>query len=84
MAAEVVSLHGDTQEGEPDPEIVAKIEWLLAQAKAGQITSFAYCATHPGASVGTGWSGIHGTSFALGGAVAMLNTRYSTMLLTPE
>ena len=81
MAAEVVSLHGDVREGDPDPEIVEKLETLLEEARAGQLTGLAYAVTRPGGAVGTAWTGQYGTTFSLGGAISMLQLRYAEMMV---
>jgi hypothetical protein len=81
MTAEVISLRGDARDGEPDEEIVERLEGLLAEAKSGQLTGMAYAVTRPGDSVGTGWAGMYGTTFSLGGAILMLQLRYSEMMV---
>lgn len=84
MTDRVVSLHGNTIEGEPDPEVIAQLEQLLAEAKAGTLTGIAFATTHSNRNVGKGWSGLPGTRFQLGGAIGMMQAGFNLMLLRED
>jgi hypothetical protein len=53
MSANVVALKPKVPEAVP--EVVAFLEKLLEEAKAGEIRSFAYAAAKIGSETGTGW-----------------------------
>lgn len=71
---------------EPVADLVATLEFLLAEAKSGNLRAIAY-ATVRGAKcdeTGTGWSGGHGTRMPLAGSVLMLHDRYAEALRSGE
>lgn len=72
----VVAFQDCIPPGEANPEIVADLERLLSEAKAGDLIGLAYCTIRDD-SKGTGWNGNAGTRDAMGMAIAMLFHRYT-------
>ncbi len=71
---------------EPCDDLIATLEFLLAEAKSGNLRAIAY-ATVRGAKcdeTGTGWDGGHGTRMPLAGSVMMLGDRYAEALRKGE
>ena len=67
-------------EPDPDPDIIAGIERMLAQAKAGDLLGFAYASVTT-AGHETGWVGIHGTRNSIAASIMMLHHRYAARLM---
>ncbi|MBS7703307.1 hypothetical protein [Chelatococcus asaccharovorans] len=67
--------------GEPDPEMVQILEKLLAQARRGEIAAIGYAVVAPNTEIATGWLGLSGTRYTLGGAIGMLELRYRHALV---
>lgn len=81
---EVLTVHGGRIPGSPDPEVVATLERLLADARAGKLIAIGYATVAEGGgeggAYGTGWDGAAGTRYKLGCAVAWLSQRYIAAL----
>lgn len=75
--AEVATLFGGAPRGQPDPDIIERIEELLEEAKAGEISGIAYAVHTPGDDKKTGWIGQQGTSDAIHAAITLLAHTYS-------
>ncbi len=71
----VIAINGGGIPGEPDAEIITEIESILALAKSGAITGFAYAVTKPDMVFSTGWVGIAGTRNDLMASVMLLSHR---------
>lgn len=78
--SEIVAFKGNTVPGEPNKDIIADLEQLLSEAKAGQISAIAYCTVRQG-TIGTGWAGGSGTRGDMSSAILMLSHRYAGALL---
>ena len=79
----VHKLTGHVLPGEANADLVEALRDLLARAERGEIVAMAW-AHYSGAvndTVGTGWEGSGGTSFALHSAIAMLNHRFAQSLI---
>lgn len=76
----IVALNGNIIPGQPNPDIVADLEFLLEQAKSGSLAAFAFCTVYADVK-GTGWSGNGGTRDSLHAAIAMLQHRYTRLML---
>jgi hypothetical protein len=59
---------------EPDADVVAVLEDLLRQAKAGDVIGIAYATTRIGGDISTGWATSAGL-FPLLAALTVLNAR---------
>lgn len=77
----VVSIHGHSIPGEPEAGVVEDLERLLAMAKDGALSAFAYATVKTNGAQATGWSGGSGTRHPLGTAIMMLSHRYADGLL---
>lgn len=77
----VVSIHGHSIPGEPEPGVVEDLERLLQEAKDGSLTAVAYAAVKASGAQATGWAGGSGTRHPLGTAIMMLSHRYAGGLL---
>lgn len=81
---EVVGLRGAVVPGEPVPEVVAELERLLDEARAGHARALAYCIVRRDGTVAHGWTtpGEGGGAamslepHALGAAILTLGVRY--------
>lgn len=82
--SDVVKLQVVQTVPEPDGEIIAVIEDLLARAKSGDLQAIAYCTVSDDGVVGTGWAGTDGTRHPLGMAVSILSVRYPTAVMRHE
>lgn len=82
---EIIHLVSKTSEiakpGEPDPEIVERLEQLLELAKAGELTAIAYTCCHVDQTFGTGWIGGHGTRDKLNLGITVLGHRYTEAVI---
>lgn len=67
--------------GDPDAEVVAILEDLLACAKSGELRAVAYATVSEGSNTGTGWEGAGGTKHALAFSIMMLSHRYPAAVL---
>lgn len=69
-------------QNEPVPEIVANLERLLEEAKAGTLRSFSYAVVRTGGVIGTGWQLDQKApdSLSLAASIGHLNHRYFAML----
>lgn len=69
-------------QNDPVPEIVANLERLLEEAKAGMLRSFSYAVVRTGGEIGTAWvfDPKAPDSLALGASVGHLHHRYFAML----
>lgn len=77
MSDNVVKLKPDeTLDGEPDTDIIDKLERLLERAKSGDIRAFAYAVVQRQNVLATGWEGTAGTRCTLASSVGILNARY--------
>lgn len=74
--AEIRTLFGGAPAGEPDQDIIARLEDLLARAKRGEVSAVAYATLSPGGSKATGWDGTQGTRDQLGMAITILAHRF--------
>lgn len=74
MTGNVVSMSGDPiPVGEPDPELIAEIEYLLDQAKSGQIITATWAALHSDGSTARGFCGGWFSMSLVGQMVALQN-----------
>lgn len=80
MSAEVVKLTGRLLPGEVSEDIVVAIEGLLARAKAGEISAFAWAGYATNDATFNGWEGEGGTMFQLGASIMVLQSRYANMM----
>lgn len=76
----VVVMGGGPQPGEPDPDVIAILERLLEQARAGNMRAIGYAAVY-GQSMATGWAGGAGTRDTLASSIMILGHRYAAALL---
>ena len=76
MAEKVATIHGGRIPNTPSDEVVATLERLLLDAKAGNLVALAYAVVREGNGQSTGWDGEAGTRHTLGTAIAMLQHRY--------
>lgn len=79
--SEVIPVHGGRIPGAPHPDVVAKLEHLLEEARAGRLIGFGYATVtdgpgEEGGSHGTGWEGAAGTRYKLGCSISWLAQRY--------
>ena len=58
MTENVFKIHGANLEHEPDPDVVEKMEELLADAREGKIRGIAYVLVRTNGIVTNGW--VHG------------------------
>lgn len=79
--SEVVSIHGHSVPGEPEPGVVEALEYLLERAKRGDLTAVAYATVALSGAQATGWAGGSGTRHPLASTIMMLNHRYAAGLL---
>lgn len=77
----VIPIHGGRRPGEPDPDLVADLEKLLARARAGDLLALGFATVDEHGKLGTGWVGAGGTRWPLGCAIAMLGHRYPAELM---
>lgn len=69
----------------PQKDIIAQLEELLEDAKAGRVVGFAFITTNPGGQFATGWSGDVGwqrNQFL--GAITYLQARFLAGLFDVE
>jgi hypothetical protein len=81
VAAEIKTIHGGSKPGEPSAELVETLEYLLKDAKSGELVALGYATVRNGKVKGTGWDGMAGTRDTLGSAINMLHHRYTKALL---
>lgn len=67
----------------PDPELIAKIEGWLADAKSGQLRVIGFALIDRDRSICTGWIG-HGDHHDMTAGVNMLAFRYMTAALADD
>ncbi|MEJ8571230.1 hypothetical protein [Microbaculum marinum] len=79
--ADISTIHGGTVPGEPDADVIEDLERLLAQARRGSLTGFAYAAIHLDGTKATGWSGVAGTRDPLAAGISILQARYTRALI---
>jgi hypothetical protein len=80
MSAEVVKLTERLLPGEVSEDIVAAIEGLLARAKSGEISAFAWAGYATNDATFNGWESEGGTMFQLGASIMVLQSRYANMM----
>lgn len=66
--------------GEANDDLVATLEWLLADAKSGCLRGLAYATVRENNVIGSGWDGSDGTRYPLAAAISILSVRYPTAL----
>ena len=84
MTDNVIPLLGGRKPNEPSKDIIASLERLMKQAKAGELIGFAYATVREGDFTATGWNGESGTRHQLTTAIASLNHRYVEALLAGD
>lgn len=82
--SKVVAFRECIPPGEVNPDLVADLERLLEDAKAGQLRGIAYATTLTTGAAATGWCGSDGARHPLAGAIMMLHHRYGAALLEDE
>jgi len=66
--------------GEPDPDLVELLSYLLGRAKSGDLRGIGYGTVAADGALGTGWCGADGTRDKLSSAFLMLHSRYAEAL----
>lgn len=75
MNDKVISLKGGPLPGKPNPDIIASLERLLEQAKAGDLIGLAYATVRTNDVSASGWDGMSCRN-SLGMAISYLQHRY--------
>lgn len=78
MSGDVVPLKIVDSETEPNPEVVAALEGLLAEAKAGNVRGLGYALVLADGSFQTFWTGGKNMNFALAAGIMRLAWRYQS------
>ena len=66
--------------GQPDPELIERIESILEEAKSGELRGIAYALVRTDGGQGVGWTGVDGTRHLLASGIMMLHHNYAARM----
>ena len=72
----IATFRGGPRPGEADPDLVEKLEQLLAEAKSGELVAVAHVMLYRDGTSRNGWIGSGVTAQPLGFAISLLAHRY--------